>query len=350
MFAIATGSERGSSEAGLLAVGGSFVGGIGAGTLWVGQGGYFSAIVEGLAEATSSDPAQITTELSSIFALFYLGQECFWKVLFTVMQKYAHIDDLLSFLTYAALATAATLGLVFSSDRRARNPQARAGLCAKASAAVSLWSDPKIWLIAGNNIAFGFAAAYLNGYINGKWQKEALGSGDLIGFLGAIICAIATVSSIAYGKIAAVLGTKVPILCFGSACFVLMGVLSFISYPDGRGPGGWGWGIVVFYILQGLGRGVYESTNKGIFGDAFPGAAGMGAFANCMMQNTLSSTIGFILGSLKMSYVEVYILLIFSVLSVPGLVLSQRIQKREEEERNKISQLRAAENEASQGL
>merc|ERR1712048_701933 len=221
--------------------------------------------------------------------------------------------------------------VVFCKDLRSKNEQARASIFAKASAAVTLWRDPKIWLISGNNIAFGFCAAYLNGYINGKWQEEALGSGQLIGFLGAIICAIATISSKIYGRISDRLGTKVPIVFLGSLCFILIGLLSFVPFPNGKGPGGWGWGIMVFYLLQGLARGVYESTNKGVFGDTFPGAQGMGAFANCMMQNTLASTIGFILGWAGMSASEVYFVLFFSIMSVPGLILAQRLQRQEQE-------------------
>merc|ERR1712039_1140125 len=106
-----------------------------------------------------------------------------------------------------------------------------------------------------------------------------------------------------------------------------IGLLSFVSAPDGKGPGGWGWGIMVFYLLQGLGRGVYESTNKGVFGDTFPGSQGVGAFANCMVQNTFSSTIGFLLGTAKLQKSEVWILLVFSILSVPGLMLAQSIQR-----------------------
>lgn len=205
-------------------------------------------------------------------------------------------------------------------------------------AAVSLWNDPKIWLIAGNNIAFGMASAYLNGYINGTWQKEALGSGALIGFLGAIICAIATVSSKIYGVVSDRLGSKVYVLVFGSLCFALMAVLSFITAPNGKGPGGWGWGIMVFYVLQGLGRGVYESTNKGIFGDIFPGSKGTGAFANCMMQNTLASTIGFVLGALKVDSSEVWILLVFSALSVPGLLFAQFLLRNEREQESHVKE------------
>merc|ERR1719343_367229 len=125
------------------------------------------------------------------------------------------------------------------------------------------------------------------------------------------------------------MGSKLPVLLFGSLCFVLIGFLSFISAPDGRGPGGWGWGIMVFYVLQGLGRGVYESTNKGVFGDTFPGEQGLGAFANCMVQNTFSSTVGFLLGTAGLQKSEVWVLLVFSFASVPCLMLAQSIQRAE---------------------
>merc|ERR1712203_1022924 len=83
------------------------------------------------------------------------------------------------------------------------------------------------------------------------------------------------------------------------------------------------------YVLQGLGRGVYESTNKGVFGDTFPGAQGVGAFANCMVQNTFSSTVGFLLGTAGWQKSEVWLVLVFSVLSVPGLIVAQSIQRTE---------------------
>lgn len=50
-----------------------------------------------------------------------------------------------------------------------------------------------------------------------------------------------------------------------------------------------GYELVILYIMQGLGRAVYESINRAIFGD-FYGAAGRdehkeAAFANIMIQN-----------------------------------------------------------------
>jgi len=326
-FATAMSFHENSSQAWYLAVVGSVIGGVGAGSLWTGQGAFFNAIGEQLAEASCRPLQEVTSELSTTFALFYVGEECFWKIFFTGLQ-WAGVPDLVCFLLYGILAGAATLVLAVSSDARSRSAPPRGRLCAKAMAAVKQWSDPKIWLISGNNIVFGFSQGFINGYVNGTWLKEATNNTEFIGLLGALVCCIAAASSKVYGFVNERMGTKMPVLLFGSSCFLAIAVLSFISAPDGRGPGGWGSGIIVFYVLQGMGRGVYESTNKGIFGDVFPGEQGVGAFANCMMQNSLSGALSFLVGALGASYMQVWIMLFFSVMSVPGVLLAQSMQRK----------------------
>lgn len=329
-FAVVTNFEQGSTGAYVLGVGGSVVGGMGAGTLWTGQGAFFSVICAELASAESRPLGDITTELSSTFALFYLGQECFWKVMFTCMQL-AGVSDIIGFLSYGVLAFVATVGLAVAPDAKPRVPPPRAGIFTRTFAALKLWKDPKLWLVSCNNFAFGFAAAYLNGYINAKWQKEALHSANFIGSLSAMICLVATVSSKLYAGISDRTGSKMPVLVIGSCCFILIALLSFVTAPDGKGPGGWGWGICVFYVLQGMGRGVYESTNKAIFGDMFPGEKAVGAFANCMMQNTMASTVGFAMGSLGIDpFAQVWLVLIFSALSAPGLHIAKSLKAKED--------------------
>lgn len=130
---------------------------------------------------------------------------------------------------------------------------------------------------------------------------------------------------------------KPLVLIWGSTSFALIGVLSKITAPRGEGPGGWGVGIVIFYLLQGLGRGVYESTNKGIFLDFFPGDKSPGAFANCMMQSTMASTIGFLLQAVASSSGDanriigplVWVLIICAASCCPGFLLAKGMQKRQ---------------------
>jgi MFS family permease len=323
---------NGLPAAWVFALSGATIGGIGAGSLWTAQGAFFGAISEQIADATGTPLQSISAQLASTFAIWYLGQECFWKVLFTVLSKWTDLQFPVLFGIYAALAAVATVVMFLGQDAKPKNAAARGPICARAIAAVQLWSDPKIWLLAGSNITFGFSASYLGGYINAKWQHEALKSDDFIGFLGAIICLIATISSKIYGVAAEKMGTKTPIVAVGSICFLGIALLSFVQLPcpdDGpcEGPGGWGWGIMIFYILQGMGRGVYESTNKGIFADFFPGEKSVGAFANCMVQNTFASTIGYVMGLASVDKSEVWILLVCSIVTVPGLAIAAKMKQ-----------------------
>jgi len=293
--------------------------------LWTAQGAFFGAICEEISDATGTTLPILTAQLSSTFAMVFLGQECFWKVLFTLLTKYAKLTFLAAFLIYGVLAAIATVAMFFGKDAKPKVSAAAQPICAKAGAALKLWTDPKIWLLCGNNFTFGFCAAYLNGYVNSNYTQHALGS-DFIGFLGAIVCLIATFSSKLYGVMAEKMGTKVPIIFIGSVCFLAIALLSLIPAPSCdltfKGPACWGWGMVVFYVLQGLGRGVYESTNKAIFADFFPGEKSVGAFANCILQNTGSSTIGFIMGSLDWGKWEIIFLIIGSIATVPMLALA----------------------------
>jgi len=326
-----------------LAVGGGVLGGVGAGSLWTAQGAFFGAICEQISEATGEPLGSVTGQLSSTFAMVFLGQECLWKVLFTVLSKYAEIHYFPLFLIYGTLAAVATVGMFLANDARPRVSAASQPICAKALAALSLWSDPKIWLLSGNNFTFGFCAAYLNGYVNSTFTSQALDP-SFLGFLGAIVALIATISSKLYAFAAEKMGTKVPIITLGSSCFLGIALLSFFTVPvcvgrsePTQGPGCWGWGMVVFYVLQGLGRGVYESTNKAIFADFFPGDKSVGAFANCILQNTGSSTIGFVMGLAGVGKRDVWPLIVGAVLTVPMLVLATTMKNKESQKASTVA-------------
>ena len=72
-----------------------------------------------------------------------------------------------------------------------------------------LKTDPKIWLMLPTNASFGFAAAFLTYYVNGKVTKPAVGEAN-IGYLTAIIAALAAALSMPLGAIGGRIG-KVPL-------------------------------------------------------------------------------------------------------------------------------------------
>merc|ERR1711908_261521 len=142
------------------------------------------------------------------------------------------------------------------------SPKPQGSICGKALSAVQVWRDPKIWLLQCTNLTFGFAAARVG---------------------------------------------KGPVVALGAASFILLGVLSrWVG-----NPATWGAGVLIFYALHGVGRAVYESTNKAIFADFFPGEKSTGAFANVFIFSTGSSTVAFILGATEEASAELYLLLVF---------------------------------------
>merc|ERR1711998_676230 len=90
---------------------------------------------------------------------------------------------------------------------------------AKLFAATNLmFTDSRMMLLAPVNITFGFIAAWLNSYITGTIIPQGIGD-DKVGYLVAIIPAIATALSMPIGKLAAML--------LGSASFLAV-VLCFL--------------------------------------------------------------------------------------------------------------------------
>merc|ERR1712079_851317 len=115
---------------------------------------------------------------------------------------------------------------------------------------------------------------------------------------------------------------KGPIVLPGSMCFLFLGILSkWVGNPTS-----WGWGVLIFNILMGVGRAVYESTNKAIFVDFFPGEKSAGAFANISVFNSIASAIGFTLGAIEFDLPELYLLVIFAALTFPGFMLASMLR------------------------
>ncbi|CAL1170974.1 unnamed protein product [Cladocopium goreaui] len=107
--------------------------------------------------------------------------------------------------------------------------------------------------------------------------------------------------------------------------FLCLALLSRFVHPKT-----WGWGVLVFYVLMGIGRAVYESTNKAIFADFFPGEKSAGAFANVFVFGTSASTLAFAFGASNQDTEELVLLITFAVLTVPGYLLASLMKRRED--------------------
>merc|ERR1711998_396723 len=104
----------------------------------------------------------------------------------------------------------------------------------------------------------------------------------------AIIAGTASMASIPLSKVMDKVG-RTPVVLMGMTAFALVNLI-FMGFKRETLAK---WPIVIpMYILFGLGRATFESTNKAVFADFFPNDAD-GAFANIILQSGAASTIAF---------------------------------------------------------
>lgn len=334
-----------------LFLAGSVAGGLAAGVLWTAQGKYFSCTATALAAAASkvdevgptdgvvqgnptSTREEASSRLAGSFASAYLFLEVGSRAAFSAMQNFGLQVSWIAVL-YCAVAVFALLLMFGIDDFPSADEQSderdivedQMAPTSKLFAAISLWGDPVLWLLAPTNITFGFSAAYMNGYINGAFAAPELGKGS-IGFLGALTAVVAALLSGSYGSMGAstsgkgiaVAGGAFSFLCI-PLCILFLGCCS-----------SWGWSIVVLYVLQGSGRAVYESTNRALFADFFPGSKAEGAFANCMLQSSAAfATCFFLQASLGGAELG-NVVIVFAALTVPGFLLAQQLRAGHDED------------------
>jgi MFS family permease len=312
-----------------VAIIGAAIGGFGAGLLWTCQGAFVTQVCEKLAIAENTNKDEITAKVMGYWGTIFLATEAMVRALTTVMIKYIKISFPGAFFFWAGCALIASILFVaIATDLRADSPAQAGSVSDKLLAAVKLWNDPKLWLLQCTNIAFGFAVAWLSGYVAKNIFSVAI-SASFIGFAGAILSGFAAVLSQVFGKVAAKVG-KGPVVGCGALAFLALGICSKWLGPED--PADWQWGALIFYVFMGIGRAVYESTNKAIFADFFPHPKSAGAFANVFVFNSGSSCIAFILGATGTEEPELYFLLAFAGLTIPGFVIATLLKRKAESE------------------
>lgn len=288
-FLVATEFVNVETEAALL---GAAIGGVGGGFLWTAQGAYFGQAAEEHATCLQQDVKLSTSSFAGVFAFVYLAEEVLLRLLSTALLETGRISWGVIFGIYTIVAIVSTLGMMLVCKYPNSNDSG-VSVCYKVTAAAQLlWTDPKIKYMLGLNAAFGFAGAFLNSYVNGEVVRIALDDPDsrYVGGLSSLVAIVAATASLGLSRLAQRCGKGV-ILVGGALCFVGV-AFPFLLQPDAAK---WGWaGLIVVYSLQGLGRATFESTLKATFADYFSYEK-EGAFANIILQNGLSSAIGYIL-------------------------------------------------------
>ena len=215
-------------------------------------------------------------------------------VLSTLLTK-AGLSWQLVFGVYATAAVAATCAMPWvqayhDDNNNAHNPH---HCCHKATAALRiLRDDARIKYLWGMNAAFGFSGAFLNSLVNGQVVPVVMDTDD-VGVLVALHGGTAAVCSLLFARVSAVFAphAKYVILVLGAMGYMAV-ALPFCIQPDLEQ---WTWrGVVGVYLAQGLGRATFEGTFRALFCDYFAYEK-EGAFANLILQNGLSSALGFLL-------------------------------------------------------
>eukprot|EP00039_Didymoeca_costata_P015874 m.275822 g.275822 ORF g.275822 m.275822 type:complete len:488 (+) comp16295_c0_seq6:119-1582(+) len=342
----------------LFVIGGGVIGGLGAGVLWTAQGKFFSASAQKYATARGISTEAATAFLASIFTTFYLGLEVVLKIMLSTIDT--DKNEILLFVIFTAVAVGSTVGMMFVQRVVKESKHISCGkMTEKLGSAIKLMlDDPKVLLMAPYNFTFGFAAPFLNQYVNAFITKDRLGrclesvnstayvgfdqfgnssavecrpgclkcSGEYIGWMSASVVGVGFITSIVFGYLNRhnVFPKAVPMI-FGSLCFGALSLIFVILDESSASH----WSLVIpVYIMFGVGRGVWESTTKAVFADFFPGALATAGFANIALQNGLSGALGYFIFPFFSYHIKAYFVIGFAGLGILTYLLAQGIHTR----------------------
>jgi MFS family permease len=264
---------------------GAAVGGVAAGCLWPAQGVFFARSAEAYADAASISQKAATALLGAHFSAAYLAGEVGMKLLAS-----AFVPGGPLFVAYSCIAVGATLAvqaLVEDVQSVATAPP----FAESATAALRLFRRSALCrLLVPTNLAFGLAAAYLNGWLLSAVVGEFLGE-RAVGAVSAVVVASAALLALPLGRLGRSLGTQRPVVALGGACFGFFGVATLIFSRESLGC--WA-AAVALAVVFGAGRATWEGNFKSSVADDFHDAT-TAAFANVTVQSGLASTLGFLL-------------------------------------------------------
>jgi hypothetical protein len=171
-----------------------------------------------------------------------------------------------------------------------------------------LYNSRPLQLLMPYQICFGMSAGFVDAYINRVIVAKYIGDG-YIGALTAVTTLSAALVVMPLAMLANSYQTnnsgKAYIMLGGGICF-LIGPLLVLALPEDA-MGNWTF-LVFFFIIHGIARGVWESTNKAIFVDFFGGRRRPsvvkddpvlrdqlpGAFASIYFASGIAGAIGFL--------------------------------------------------------
>lgn len=305
----------GSTTKYIFTVAGAVVGGFAAGFLWTAQGSYLSAasshraaMWKGTAVEQKANQ-QSSNFLSGIFAVIYLSVELATKVYSSVIMSRTASEEFENSVVlehFSVIAAASAVCLYWAKDYDLDHGHGDTDGCrckwGEISGVVDLMcSDAKcMLLLVPTCVTFGLASSTLNGSVGASVSARPDMGKQTIGFLTAISTAVAAIASLLFSastscprgcsQLSPMLWACTAYFCFG-LLLMLVPTLSTSMESDGSNFGVPA--IVSLYVLQGVGRGFFESTFKAIVVDTFPKSRTQPAFANIVVWSGFSMSAGY---------------------------------------------------------
>lgn len=317
---------------------GAVLGGVAAGILWPAQGKYYATVAEKYAEASGLSREAANSRLSSDFAAYYLSCEVAMKLLSSALPQQMDSAQratqiLFALFTAIAVVSAAGVSAVDEVEQDCEREEVRLGTSA-AAALKLLVSDPKCACMLPMNFAFGFGAAYLNGYFMSAVVAQGINTATTnnIGYVSSVVVGTAALCAKPLGWLGKKIGAQLPVVLAGAACFGAFALVNLNVPAESLQT----WRVIVPLVaVFGVGRATWENNFKATFADYFPNDK-TAAFANVQLQSGIASTVGFFLNNAKVSattigHVALYsagLALVFQVLAFAIHVRERRAAHR----------------------
>lgn len=272
------------------------IGGVAGGLMWTSQGRMFTRHATLYAQSTGLPIDNVNSSFAAEFATYFLGLEMTAKFLATIVMLMSEsAGPSVIFIIYAILAllscfVASTLhdmedlgSGVFDYKTCSHNAGAAGRL---------IYKDQRLLLIIPFQIAYGFGSSMITFYVTGTVISDGTNLGSqYVGLLSAMIVLAGALFSIPSAGMTAKVG-KVIMMTIGSACFLLSG-LGIVLFSD-ESLAHWAT-IIPYLLIFGIGRGIWENTNKAIVSDFFSESAADSttAFSTTAFFTGYASAVGY---------------------------------------------------------
>lgn len=316
---------------------GAFIGGLGSGYLWPAQGAYFAASATKYAELTGESKEQVNGRFASIFAGCFLSSEIAFKFIGGGIKLASpKVGTKVMYIVLLGIGVVSVFGMTLIKDIKgpAKDEGVRLGDVVKekiSSACKLLASDPRMLLMLPFEVSFGVAGSFLNAYISTNVTASVL-PGAFVGFFAGIVSGSAVLVSFFGGWFIQKYNQKTPLMFAGCVAFgVMAGPFIFYSHPeDWKSDDSLSYvRLVVAYVAMGIGRGIFESTNKAVIADFFSTRA-PAAFANVIWSSGGSAAIGYLGLKLLPGKVFAFIVTASSGLALVAYLFASRLPARNE--------------------